>query len=350
MSDQQLNDLLKEFELSEVSLQKQCQDNLFLILMEKIPSFENAALYFGLSQPEIAELCQNHSKEKARRIHLLWAWRTKNGSNATYFAIAKIFLQMNNKELAELVLKKFFEMQVPSVSDVDPAKAITYQNWESMSEFEQEKVKNTLRTQNKEIREKYALLSLEILQSLEKREIKVHYMKVLLVSYGVLIDSATINLAEVFFKMLFHCSWFNIQLLQFVVKTFGSDDDEKKMKAYEESELVPYLQRSIFEIPSKSFGPGVTAGYRHLSLYLPEDYVITGIDVTVIRHNVTQLLGISDGILQFIGYDVGSTILIFGVPETLLSTALVKRAIEKHFTFDNIKKVYTFSGDLAEVL
>ena len=156
MSDQQLNDLLKEFKLSEVSLQKQCHDNLFLILMEKIPSFENAALYFGLSQPEIAELCQDHSKEKARRLHLLWAWRTKNGSNATYLAIAKIFLQMNDKVLAELVLRKFFEMQVPPVSDVNPANVTKYRNWESMSEFEQEKLKNTLRAQNHEIRKKYA--------------------------------------------------------------------------------------------------------------------------------------------------------------------------------------------------
>ena len=350
MSDQQLNDLLKEFKLSEVSLQKQCCDNLFLILMENIPSFQNAAPYFGLSKPEIAELYHDYTKERSRRLHLLWAWRRKNGSNATYLAIVKLFLKMNDKVLAELVLSTVCEKQVTSISDTNPAKVMKYRNWESMPEFEREKVKNTLQTQNQEIREKYAHLSLEILHSLEKQKIKVNDMKVLLVSYGVLINSATTNLADVFLIMLSHSSWFNIQLFQFVVKTFGSDDDKRKMKAYEESELVPYLQRSIFEIPSKSFGPGVTAGYSSLFLYLPDDCATTGNYVTVIRHKLSQLLGITDGILQFIGYDIGSTILIFGVPEALLNNDVVKRAIEKHFTLDIVKNVYTFSGDLAQVL
>ena len=175
-------------------------------------------------------------------------------------------------------------------------------------------------------------------------------MKLFLASYGV--PQATLLNATTLADVLLiiqtsYSSWFNIELFDRIVEQFGSDGDKRKMRVYEESDLVPYLERSIFEMPSKSFGAGnETADCIPLGLRLPDEVIPTGKDVAIIKHNLSQLLGITSEILQFIRYDEGSTILIFGAPESLLHTAVFQRIIEKYFTPDITKRMYTFSGDL----
>ena len=101
----ELTSLLKRYNLSESDLKIQCEDELFLTLMSKIPSFEAAVPYFGFTPPEIDELQMDNQKVNSRKISMLWKWRSRNGSGATYLAIVKIFLKMGSQELAEIVLK-----------------------------------------------------------------------------------------------------------------------------------------------------------------------------------------------------------------------------------------------------
>ena len=351
----ELDNLLTRFEQSEENLDKPCCDNLFATLKTKIPSFEDAAPHFGFKETEIEELLKDCSYERQRRLQMLWKWKEKNGSDATYLAIVKVFLKMENKELAECVLGFCHEKEVPSIdSRVNPSKVKKYQNWDSMSNFEREKITNNLHVENQEIRMKYSFLIDNFLISLEKCNIQVSRLKLFLASYGV--PQATLLNATTLADVLLiiqtsYSSWFNIELFDRIVEQFGSDDDKGKMRVYEESDLVPYLERSIFEMPSKSFGAGnETADCIPLGLRLPDEVIPTGKDVAIIKHNLSQLLGITSEILQFIRYDDGSTILIFGAPESLLHTAVFQRIIEKYFTPDITKRMYTFSGDLAQVL
>ena len=228
-----------------------------------------------------------------------------------------------------------------------------------MSKSEKEKVTNTLLVENQTIRNNYSLLVDGILDSFEKRKIEVDRLKLIIItSLGEIADTLKYKyenastLAGV--MLLLHesgTSWFNIELFKIIVEKRGSDDDKRNMKAYEQHDLVPYLQRSIFEIPSNSFGPGRgTADQICLGLRLPNDVILTGNDVAVIRHNLSQLLGIPDGILVFIRYDEGSIILIFGVPEVLLHVAWLQRIIGEYFTSDISKRTYNFRGDLTEIL
>ena len=193
------------------------------------------------------------------------------------------------------------------------------------------------------IRRKFSFLADDILNSLEKNNIEVDRLKFFLANYGVpqrrmnttilsKFESATTLAGVLLLMHTYYSSWFNIQLFKDVVGNFGNDDDQRKFKVYEECELVPYLHRSIFEIPSKSFDPSdITSGLISLHLYLPDDVIPTGQDVAVIKHNLCQLLDIADGILQFIGYEEGSTILIFGVPEAFLLIAEFEKSIRKKF-------------------
>ena len=103
----ELESLLTRFSLSRNSLEKPCDDhdNLFLALVLRIPSFDNAAPFFGLSPSDIVVIRHDHNNERSRRLHMLIQWRRKNGSDATYLALSKVFLQMEERYLAEFVMQ-----------------------------------------------------------------------------------------------------------------------------------------------------------------------------------------------------------------------------------------------------
>ena len=111
----ELTSLLKRYNLSQSDLEIRCEDDLFLTLMSKIPSFDAAVPYFGFTPPEIDELQMDNQKVNSRKINMLWKWRSRNGSGATYLAIVKIFLKMGSQELAEIVLKHILGTTNPSL-------------------------------------------------------------------------------------------------------------------------------------------------------------------------------------------------------------------------------------------
>ena len=187
-----------------------------------------------------------------------------------------------------------------------------------MSELDRQTVKNNLYVENHEIQRKYSFVVDCILQSLEERNIEVNRLKLFLANYNSTLASKlknAVTLADVLLRVRtnysYYSSWFNIQLFKDIVKTFGGNDVQREMEAYEENYLIPYLQRSIFEIPSNYYFSSCdeTGDVIRLGLHLPDDDIPTGQHVAVIRHNLSRCLGIEEGILQFIGYDTGSTIL-----------------------------------------
>ena len=101
----ELNDLGRQYQLSLTDLQTKCDDDLFVNLSEQISGFEDTAPYFDLTQPEINEIFVDCRTERSRKLCMLWNWKMKNGSKATYLAIVNIFLFINNQYLAEFVLR-----------------------------------------------------------------------------------------------------------------------------------------------------------------------------------------------------------------------------------------------------
>ena len=354
-----LTSLLQKYNLSQADVEKPCDDNLFLILEPKISNYDDTAPYFGFNQPEVDIQIEEQSKE----LSMLWKWRNRNGSDATYLAIMKIFLDMKEQNLAETVLQHFKQCQPkPIKSFVYPEEVSEYGNWDEKSTAEREHIKNRLFNENKIIREKFAFLTRRIIRSFKSSNVDVTELKLFLFSFGVSdniptpvhgtllpnFESAT-NLDSLFLILCrYYSSWLNIQLLEVIVKGFGTEEDKKDMKAYED-ELADYLKRSIYEIPSKSYAPGhKNADLIFLYLLLPNNVLPTGKDVEDITHNMSQLLGISDGILQFIGFKNCSILLKFGVPKPLLHINTLRNVIEMYFNAE--KKGYTFNGDLSLLL
>ena len=361
-----LDSLLTRFSQSRISLEKPCDDNLFLALMFKIPRFDNAAPFFRLTQPEIEAIHRDYDSEKSRRLHMLWKWRRKNGSDATYLALVTVFLQMDDKYLAEFVMQHTKRTVIiePIDSQLNPERSAKYRNWDRMSKAEREQVKNDLTSQNCEVRHKYAYLTLRILQSFEKRNVTVPKLKIFLQCFGIprhtsgepLVPNTLLphfesdsSLEDMFLTLSrYYSSWFNIQLLKAIVNgELGCVDDQREVTKYEQ-ELLSYLQRSIFEIPSKSFAQGQEDdSARHLYVRLPDGNP-TGHDVYHLQSTISKHLGISEGILQFIGFEEGSIMLIFRIPEALLE---LQTSVKRHITFDPVKNVYNFNNDdLKQIL
>ena len=107
-----MQSLVANYKLSQTDLDKQCDDELLITLMEKIESFSDTAPYFKLTPPEINEIQSDNNTEKTRKLGMLMKWRDKNGSDATYLSIVSIFLCMENRRLAEIVLKKLTQTEV----------------------------------------------------------------------------------------------------------------------------------------------------------------------------------------------------------------------------------------------
>ena len=114
MSD--LQSLVANYKLLQTDLEKQCDDDLLLTLMEKIESFSDTAPYFKLTPPEINEIQLDNNTERTKKLGMLMKWRDKNGSDATYLSIVSIFLCMENRRLAEIVLQHVKDLKQKEVS------------------------------------------------------------------------------------------------------------------------------------------------------------------------------------------------------------------------------------------
>ena len=75
------------------------------------------------------------------------------------------------------------------------------------------------------------------------------------------------NVPEVFVILSTVWSWFNHSLLGRMISKFAPDQDIRaKYDTYITEALNPYLRRSIFEVPSDSFGPGNVVGLEKFVL------------------------------------------------------------------------------------
>ena len=88
-----------------------CDDEFFNSLSRQITHFDLLALNLGLTRPQIEEIRRDKDNERSRIIETLWKWRERNGSNATYLALIKVFIEDENIENAEFVLSYFIEQK-----------------------------------------------------------------------------------------------------------------------------------------------------------------------------------------------------------------------------------------------
>ena len=100
-----LLELIQKKSLTKEQLLRECNDNLFLELSNQIPHCGlTLTLCLGLTRCDAEKIKRDNENENERIIATLLKWRERNGSDATYLTLVKIFMKCKNRELAEFIL------------------------------------------------------------------------------------------------------------------------------------------------------------------------------------------------------------------------------------------------------
>ena len=354
---------MQQYCLSDEQLEKECDDGLFIEVSQQIEDYMKLGHCLDLSKETLTNISTKKNGDVEKKNAVLWSWKRKNGSAATFGELVKVFLKMEDKFVAESILKylsiKFTSAKHQMPCKFAPQKAKDrYPNWDEFTESDKEKVINTLMDENRDVREAYTFFVGKIIPSFKERNVDPMYIQSLATSFGtsrslhrslVFDFSKDDRITTVFSELSKHCSWFNYELMQVIVKIAGNDSEKTYLKTYENEHLIPYLKHSIFEIPCD---PSEDQSQRtNLLFKISEDLCITGSEVKAIQRNLAKLLGFPNGaILHFQDYNVGCIELVFSLPTVILNESSHNSQLFVYIKWEESRKCYKVNVDLVTVL
>ena len=359
-----LSSLLSQYGLSYEEVDKECDDGVFIEVSQHMNDDYIAAGHcLNLSTERVHSISQSDKNDVQKKIKMLWAWKRKNGSAATSKELVKSFLKIEDRFVADSILKRLSKRMtsLPQTTTfhLDPEKAKNcYPNWKELTESEQEAVRDQLMDDNRDVREAYAVFVAQLIQSFVKREVDPKIIQSIVCSYGtsekdqhepmVFDFSKDDSVSDVLFKLSQRCTWFNYDSLKVIVKSLGDEAERKFLKEYEDEHLIPYLKRSIFEIPCAP----LHNQSQHTKLFLKVPaYLVTGREVRAIQRNLAKLLGFqSSAILHFHDYNEGCIKLVFSLPTVVLENSSPKSKLFTYIEWDKSSQSYKVNVDLVTVL
>ena len=360
-----LSSLLSQYGLSYEVVDKECDDGVFIEVSQHMnDDYITAGRCLNLSTERVHSISQSDKSDLEKKNELLWAWKRKNGSAATYKELVKSFLKMEDRFVAESILKYLSKRMIllPQTVTIHlaPEKAkVSYPNWEELAESDQEAVRNQLMDDNRDVRKAYTAFVVYLIKSFRERKVHPRDIQSVVRSYctsekdqrePMVFDfRRDDDISDVFSELTKHCTWFNYDLLQVIVENLGDESEKMHLKEYEDKHLIPYLKRSIFEIPCVP--PHTQSQRTKLLLKVSTDLVITGGEVKAIQRNLAKLLGFQSGaILHFNDYNDGCIELVFSLPTVVLEKSSPKSKLFNYIEWDKSSQSYKINVDLVTVL
>ena len=128
------------------------------------------------------------------------------------------------------------------------------------------------------------------------------------------------SIVKIFIILSAYWNYLTYEVLEYIIKLYGTDDDKKRLKSYNE-ELQNFCQRRIFELPlppsGSSNGTGNASNQRQntfsVKLNVHED--ITCKDVLRIRSRIAKILHVNMAALIIVRVDAGCVQLTFLIPK-----------------------------------
>ena len=360
-----LSSLLSQYGLSYEVVDKECDDGVFIEVSQHMnDDYITAGRCLNLSTKSLHSISQSDKSDVDKNNELLWAWKRKNGSAATYKELVKSFLKMEDRFVAESILKYLSKRMTSLTQTVTfhlaPEKAkVRYPNWEDLAEKEKEAVRNQLMDDNRDVRKAYTAFVAYLIKSFRERKVKPRDIQSIVRCYCIpekdqrepmVFDfRRDDDISDVFSELTKHCTWFNYDLLQVIVENLGDESEKMRLNEYEDKHLIPYLKRSIFEIPCAP--PHTQSQRTELLLKVSIDLVITGLEVKAVQRNLAKLLGFQSGaILQFNDYNDGCIELVFSLPTVVLEKSSPKSKLFNYIECDKSSQSYKVNVDLVDVL
>ena len=354
---------MSHYSLSHEELEKECDDGLFIEVSQRVNDYTSVGYGLNLSSDTLKGISQGKKNDIERKNAVLWAWKRKNGSAATAIELVKVFLKLEDRFVAEFILeclsKKTTSEEHQMPCNLVPQKAKEcYPNWEDLTESEQEAVKNRLMDENRDVREAYTVFVLQLINSMKERKVDPNDVQSLVHSFGALEGSQQLpavfmfvdtSISGVFSELSKHCTWFNYELFQVIVKVKGNKAEKQYLKTYEDDHLTPYLNRSIFEIPCASCHDEPQCNL--LLFKVSVDLCISGKEVKAIQRNLAKLLGLKNSaLLHFKNYNDGCIELIFSLPTVIFNESSHDSRLLTSTKWDESLNCYRINTDIVNVL
>ena len=353
-----LASLLSSHELEASLLDNICDDDLFLVVIDEMESYEELAPYLGVSTEEVLKLKSDHPYTHivAKRI-LLELWRDRNGAEATIRALVCAFLEFQKGKTAETIVayvKHISTTCQPSSPDrVHPEKAVhRYPNWTDMSKEERKEMREKLVVENCQVRRKFATCFRRISRSFERRgaivtDLKMTLNLTFLKKLPELASAASV--AEIFVILSEHLSFFNYELLDVIVEDLGSEEEQQLLSEYKNDVLKPYLQKSIFEVPSDSIGTSASKSSTYCPcLKLLERIDLSVNEVLIIKRNLATLLELPS--IELACFDDGSIYLVFSIPKEVYDKCPDTSPLYKYIAQDGSSSSHVITADIVLIL
>ena len=346
-----------QYGLQYEELDKECDDDdLIIKASQNIDDFKKAGRFLTLSSQSLDEISQIND-DVERKTDVLWKWKRRNGSAATTIELVKAFLKMEKRDTAESILKYLSEKTTESIDSqpdyLAPHKAKgRYPNWEHLTPSEKEGVRNNLMIENHNVRKAYAVFVGHVMQSFIERKVDPNVVQSVAYSFDTSESIAfheNDSIAIVLSKLIKYCSWFNYESLKVIVEAVGNETEKQYLEVYEDKNLIPYLNRSIYEIPCAS---SHDQSRTNLLFKVSKDLSITGNKVKAIQLNLAQLLGCTHSILHFHNYNEGCIELVFSLPTTVFRESSHIPQMFTHIEWEESQKCYKVKSnvDLVSLL
>ena len=356
---------MSQYGLSFEQLEKECDDGVFIEISQHMNDDYIAVGHcLHLSSEKVHSISQSDKSDVQKKIEILWAWKRKNGSAATSKELVKTFLKMEDRFVAESILK-YLSKRTTSLPQttifhlaLEKAKN-RHPNWEDLTESEQEAVRNQLMDENRDVREAYVLFVAQLTKSFRERKVNPRDIQSTVCNYGIaeghqhepkVFDfRRDDSISDVFFELSQHCTWFNYDFFHVIVNILGDESERKCLNKYEDEHLIPYLKRSIFEIPCTPLH--AQSQRTKLLLKVSADLVITGGEVKAVQRNLAKLLGFkSSTLLRFENYNKGCIELVFSLPTVIFEKSSPGSKLFTNIEWDKLRQSYRFIVGLANVL
>ena len=179
-------------------------------------------------------------------------------------------------------------------------------NHSALSRNEQLMLESQLLDETKKIVGMFASFEMSIIASLESKNVSVSKLKAFAGNYVRLLGSKedveslkkSENLYDIFFALQPFKSFFNYEIVESIIKQFGSDEDRQLMGEYY-SQFNKFCERSVFEVPPNIFHDAdPKPGDKMFSVKLTkEGYALLG-DVVAMRKKLADILNIEVVALQ----------------------------------------------------
>ena len=260
---------------------------------------------------------------------MLSLWLKQNDPSPTWSTLITALKQptVGLQQIAEEIEEKYIIKDSNGIS-AEVAK-LSFPHIKEMvsDEHAQEELEYRLRMESKDIMLEFRVLQNKFFDSVEERNIPIDKLVEYLdqeVSNALEwreIDSEPVTLKEVKQFIKRHSSFCDYQLIKYMIKSIGTDDDKAQLKQYEE-EFIVYAKRRVCECPSTYCSSGDTDSELRVKLDSTyyDDLKLTFEELKNFQHRLCLLLKISHSICRLTSIEKGCFLLTFLIPCHILES------------------------------